>query len=90
MNQKSQKEIWKEKILNSAKPKDYQEIMNITKKIINADYRYQEGGKFYFLAENEAERSKGKQNANIAEIELFKLTNKQCLILIISKEYFND
>ncbi len=84
---KSQKEIWTEKILKSNKPADYEEVMKVAN--FEADYKYFENDKFYFLAENEAIKTKCKERVKEIELELFKLKNNQCQVFIISKNYFD-
>ena len=84
---KSQKEIWTEKILKSPKPTDYEEVMKVAK--IEAEYKYFENDKFYFLAENEAIKTKCKERAKEIELELFKLKNNQCQVFIIERGYFD-
>lgn len=84
---KSQKEIWAEKILKSNKPADYEEVMKVA--AFEADYKYFENDKFYFLAENEAIKTRCKERVKEIELELFKLKNNQCQVFIISKNYFD-
>lgn len=84
---KSQKQIWTEKILKSPKPADYEEVIKIAN--FEADYKYFENDKFYFLAENDEIKTKCKQRVKEIELELFKLKNNQSQVLIISKNYFD-
>jgi hypothetical protein len=84
---RSPKEIWAEKILKSNKPADYEQVMRVAN--IEADYKYFENDNFYFLAESDEIKEKCKDRVKEIELELFKLTNNQCQVFIISKNYFN-
>lgn len=88
--ERPEKDILREKILDSGKPSDYNQVMNVLKQFSDfGDYRFFEDDKFFILVDSEKQKEELKNKIQQIEIALFKLKQNQCHLRIISKSYFN-